>query len=786
MSGPGDPSAAQVHAQLAQGLAHHQQGRLSQAKESYQLLLEQQPAHFDALHLLGVVVLQQGDPQRAVALIGQAVGLNPDNAPAHSNLGNALSACGHHDAALESYDRAIRLQPDFAEAHNNRAGVLRTLKRYGEALKSYGKAVEIKPDFAQAHNSRGTVLKALAQYRAAVQSYDRAIELKPGYAEAHFNRGMALCEAGDAAAALDSFDRAIGLGADHALAHNGRGNALSSLKRYPAAVQSYDKAIEREPGLAQGHYNRASALRKMGSLAAALAGFDEAIRLNADFASAHYSKANVLRSLGRYRQALDSYDRAILLEPELPFLFGDRLHTKMLVCEWRNLDSEMSELSARIDRGEQAATPFPVLGLIDSPALQHRAARIFMAARYPAGGLGGAATGAQAARLRIGYYGADFHDHATAYLMAELFEQHDKTRFELYAFSFGPEKDDAMRRRIAAAFDRFIDVRHQGDEDVARLSRQLGIDIAVDLKGFTADNRAGIFRHRAAPVQVNYLGYPGTSGAAHMDYLVADRVLIPEASRTHYAEKIAYLPGSYQPNDSHRKIAGQVFTRQELGLPGTAFVFCCFNSNYKITPATFAAWMRILARVDGSTLWLLECDPAAMGNLRREAANRGVAGGRLVFAPRLPLAEHLARHRAADLFLDTLPCNAHTTASDALWAGLPVLTCAGQSFAARVAASLVHAVGLPDMAVANLAAYEELAVQLALAPGKLDALKARLARNRETADLFNTRLFTRGLEEAYSRMHLRRCAGLPADHILVELPSPGVGDNSQSIQAPRK
>ena len=351
--------------------------------------------------------------------------------------------------------------------------------------------------------------------------------------------------------------------------------------------------------------------------------------------------------------------------------------------------------------------------------------------------------------------------------MAELFERHDRSVCELIAFSFGPDTNDEMRKRLVAAFDKFINVRTHSDKDVALLSRSLGIDIAVDLKGYTRQSRPGIFSFRAAPLQVNYLGYPGTMGAEFIDYLIADATLIPEANQQHYSEKIAYLPNSYQVNDAKRPISDKAFTRKELGLPQTGFVFCCFNNNYKITPGTLDGWMRILKQVEGSVLWLLEDNPKAASNLIKEAAHRGVGAERLIFAPRMPLAEHLARHRLADLFIDTLPCNAHTTASDALWAGLPVLTCVGEAFASRVAASLLNGVQLPELITSTQSAYEARAIELATNPESLRHVKQELANHRLTTPLFDTQLFARHLEAAYTAMYERYQADLPPAHIFV-------------------
>jgi predicted O-linked N-acetylglucosamine transferase (SPINDLY family) len=345
--------------------------------------------------------------------------------------------------------------------------------------------------------------------------------------------------------------------------------------------------------------------------------------------------------------------------------------------------------------------------------------------------------------------------------MAGLFEEHDRRRFETYAFSFGPTRNDPMRLRVFRAFGKFIDVREMSDRDVARLSRELGVDIAIDLKGFTQGGRPGIFALRAAPVQVNYLGYPGTLGAEYIDYLIADRIVVPESNLAYCTERLAYLPGCYQANDRQRTIANRAFTRTELGLPQSGFVYCCFNNTYKISPEVFDSWARILRQVEGSALWLLADNPSATRNLRREAAQRGIEAQRLVFAERVPGAEHLARHRAADLFIDTVPYNAHTTASDALWAGLPLLTLQGAAFQGRVASSLLTAIGLPELVATTPQEYEAMAIRLAREPELLTYFRARLSRNRLTQPLFDTALFTRYIELAYSRMYERHCQGLP-------------------------
>lgn len=604
-----------------------------------------------------------------------------------------------------------------------------------EAAALFSCAIDSNPNEPAAHNNLGNVLKDLKRFDDALSSYDQAIKLKPDYAEAYYNRGIALKELNRWDEALDSYDRAINLKPDYADAYTNRGLALKELKRWDEALDSYDQAIKLKPGLAEAYSNRGI----------------------------------VLKNLKRLDEALDSYDRAIKLKPDLEFLYGDWLHTKMKLCDWSGAENQFAECVKKIERGEKALSPFPVLALTSSLPLQRKAAEIWVNDKHPASlALPAITKRTGHEKIRIGYYSADYHDHATAYLMAELFERHHRNRFELVAFSYGPDQKDEMRKRVSAAFDQFVDVRTKSDKEVALLSRNMEIDIAVDLKGFTQDQRVGIFSYRAAPIQVNYIGYPGTMGAEYIDYLIADCTLIPNASQQHYSEKIAYLPNSYQVNDRKRQIADKRFSREELGLPQTGFVFCCFNNNYKITPGTFDGWMRILKQAECSVLWLLEDNPTAASNLRKEAEARGVSAERLIFAKRMPLPEHLARHRAADLFIDTLPCNAHTTASDALWAGLPVLTRVGEAFASRVPASLLNAIDLPELITTTQDQYEALAVELATNPARLTDIKQKLERNRLTTPLFDTELFAKHIEAAYTQMYERYQAGLPPEHICVQ------------------
>jgi len=691
------PPAAAIAAQFERAVAHHQRGELAQAEAAYREILAHTPWHFDALHLLGIVRMQRGEHRDAIELIRKAVDIDPRN-------------------------------PNKAAALANLGIALSETGRAAEALDAFEKSLALAPRNAQTLYNLGNAQLALRDYDNALASYDRALALKPDYVAALNNRGNALAALRRAAEALVSFDRAIAIAPDSADALNNRADALLTLQRPDEALASADRALLLRPG----------------------------------FADAINSRGNALRALKRYDEAARAFAELAGAGPRFDHALGVLVDSELRASDWTNFAAHAAQVTAAVSAGRRAALPWVFLAISGSGAAQLACARTFVAERHPASASPlWRGERYRHDRIRVAYLSADFHEHATAHLMAGLFEAHDATRFEITAVSFGPDANDSMRERLRRAFPRFLDVRERSDRDVAQALRDLEIDIAVDLKGFTAGSRTGILAFRPAPLQLNYLGYPGTMGAPYVDYIVADRLVIPADREHHYTEKIARLPDAYQVNDATRPIAEATPTRTEAGLPEAGFVFCCFNSNYKITPEIFAIWMRLLERVPGSVLWLLEANAIARANLRREAERRGIAADRLIFAPTLPPDEHLARHRLADLFLDTRPVNAHTTASDALWAGLPLVTCADDAFAGRVAASLLHAVGLPELAARDPQAYESIALRVATTPSLLAELRARLARNRATHPLFDTGRYRRHLEAAYTTMWERHQGGLP-------------------------
>jgi predicted O-linked N-acetylglucosamine transferase (SPINDLY family) len=605
------------------------------------------------------------------------------------------------------------------------------------------------------------------QLLAAVAHFQRLLKDFPKEPQLLAELGTIAVELGNFEQGLVLLDKSLRICPNDADVLFNRGVALLNLKRLDAALVSYQQAITLKPDYFYAYYDLGSALQYLGRFADALKCYDCIIALQANESRAYFNRGQVLHELKHYASALADYDRALALTPDYPYLYGQRLFTKRQICDWRGSEQELAELSLKIHNKQPVATPFTVLAVADDPDLQRKAARLWVADKYPQTQANTQISKyPQHARIRIGYFSADFRHHALAFLTAELFETHDRQRFEIVAFSYGPDTQDQMRQRLDVGFDRFIDVQHLADAEVVGLARSLEIDIAVDLGGHTGDSRTGIFALRAASIQVSYLGFLGTMGAEYIDYLLADEVIIPPAARCHYDEKIVYLP-SYQVNDSKRLIAEKVFSRVELGLPEQGFVFCCFNHNYKITAETFACWMRILQRVENSVLLLLADNPLAEQNLTAAAVSLDVAADRLIFGQRLPAPEYLARYRTADLFLDTLPYNAGTTASDALWAGLPVLTCRGQTFAGRLAASLLTAIGLPELIVDTPAEFEALAVELACHAHKLAELKDRLRQNRLTTALFDTVQFTAQLEAAYILMYQHYQTGLAVADIEV-------------------
>ena len=742
--------------------------RLDEALASNDRAIEINPDYTEAYLNKGNICKELLRLDEALASYGQAILLKPDYAEAYYNSGVIFGQLKLHEQALTNYEKAITLNPNYAEAYSNRGNELIKLLRKEEALASYNQAILIKSDYAEAYYNSGVILGELKLHEQALTRYEKAITLNPNYAEAYSNRGNILKELLLTEEALASYDIAILIKPDYAEAYYNSGVILGESNRLEQALTFYEKAIDLKPDFAEAYSNRGNVLKDLHRLDESIASYDLAIEINPKFAEAYSNRGNVLKDLNLLEEALANYTKAIELRPDYEYLLGTKLHTKMLMCDWQDFEVNIEKLSVNISEGNKSSSSFSVLGFTDSLSIHHKASEIWINDKHSLNtSLGIISKIPRKEKIKIGYYSADFREHPVSYLTVEFFELHNKNQFELIAFYSGAPDSSYIQRRISLAFDEFINIRYKSDKEVAELSRAMGIAIAIDLTGLTANERVGIFAYRAAPIQLSYIGYLGTIGAEYYDYLIADKTIIPVESQIHYSEKIVYLP-SYQVNDSKRLIANKFFMKTELNLPLNGFVFCCLNNNYKILPSTFDGWMRILNAVPDSVLFLYAANKAAEVNLRMEAKKRGVNQDRLVFASRIERSEYLARYKVADLFLDTLPYNAGTTASDALWAGLPVLTCMGESFASRVAASLLNAIELPDLITSTQAEYEARAIELANNPDKLKAIKDKLQRNRLTTALFDTPRFTKNIEAAYKKMYENYHDDLPINHIYIE------------------
>jgi protein O-GlcNAc transferase len=673
----------------------------------------------------------QGEWQQALDESQQRLKTFPESAILYDIAGTCRASLMQFEVAIDNYKQALSIRPRFAEAYNNMAVALNETGNLKASVESCKQALKINSNYAEAYNNMGNALSSMGDLQAAMNSYRNALDLKPNYPDALYNIGNILKDKGDLKGAINYYNQTLKIKPNHAEAHNNMGLMLSAKGDLEAATNSYEQAITIEPSYADAYYNKGNLMAKKGDLGAAISNYKKALNINPNHQSARSNK----------------------------------LHNQAHICDWEAI-IEDQHLIPSLGIAAEAISPFVLQSLEDAPARHRVRSELFnkklhesqSSLPHPV------RPKVRPERIRVGYFSADFHQHAVAYLIAKVLETHDRNRFEIYGYSIGPYKNDEMRRRLIKAFDVFDDISEMNNEDAALLARQDRIDIVVDLTGYTQNSRQGIFAYRAAPVQINYLGYSGTMGTDFIDYIIADPIIIPTGYEHYYSECILRLPNTFLPTDNERPMSKRLFTKTELGLPETGFVFCCFNNNNKITTKEFDIWMRVLLKVEGSVLWLRNSNEWSENNLRSHAETRGVESCRIIFAGRVPMEEHLARYKLADLFLDTFAYNAHTTASEALWAGLPVVTKAGEGFSARAAASLLSAIALPELITKTRQDYESLTVYLASNPDYLAQIRKKLANNRLTTPLFDTTLYTKHLENGYQQAYQRYFdGGLPKD-----------------------
>ena len=769
------------------GLMRMQQGRPAEACDFLGEAVQISPTDLNALMNYGMALRAAGRSEEALDAFDRVLAIQPNAAEGLYNRGVALADLKRFELAVESYDRALVLQPEMVAAMVNRAVALAAMQRYDDAIAGYDRAIAMQPSNIWTLLHRGLAHRTMGRPEKALADYDRALALDPTHLDTLYNRGVVMMDLERAADALACFEAVMPAYNANAEMLNNRGVALWNLKRPAEAVESLERAIQLEPDFAEAWGNRGLALRDLKRTEEAIASFDTVLRLEPNNAVALNSRGNDLRDRKDYEAAVESYNRAIelrpdyaealvnrgytlwslkrneagtadverglALNPDYAYGRGELLHVRMFCADWHDFDSRKAELETLVLAGKKAVQPFNFQAVAQTPETARACSRNWVRDKYaqiPSRPHDPAARQGRK-KIRIGYVCGEFRLQATSILMAGVYERHDREQFEIIAIDAGYNDLTSMRTRLEQTFDRWINIANLSDQEAAEVIRDAEIDILVNLNGHFGDGRMGVFARRPAPVQVNYLGFPATLGAPYIDYILADQIVIPQDEQNFYDEQVVYLPGTYQANDDKGRDMAPAPSRAQAGLPQASFVFCNFNNAYKLTPSTFDSWMRILKQVDGSVLWLLDSPAPYAANLRREAEKRGVAGERLIFAPELPLEQHLGRLPLADLFLDGLPYNAHTTASDALWAGVPLITAKGTTFPGRVAASLLLAADLPELVTENAADFEALAVRLAKDPKALGIVRDKVAKAR-TSRLFDTALFTKTIESAYRGM----------------------------------
>ena len=710
-------------------------GNLNKSKKITEHYLIKNPKDFNALQILSGVFFKSKDFENAKLVLERLIEINPSNAQIHNNYALALFNLSEFEKALEYLNKAIKVDKKYTEAYYNRGNVFLKLQNSDLALKSFDQAIELRPDYKIALNNKGNLLKDLGKLDEALLSYQKAIKIKPTNPEEV----------------------------------NNCGNIYFEMERYDDALNYFSTAIKINPNFYQAHYNLGKVLNKIGNKNKAIECYKNSIQINDKFERSFFNLGSIYLEQKNYSEAKNCFEKVLDIKPNQDFLLGYIFYTNASLCDWSSFENLKEELENKIRDGKKVCLPFHSLALTNSPELQKIASETYFKSQFKK--IKREKTlkfNYNNKKIKVGYYSADFHSHATMYLIANLFEMHDKDKFEIIGFSYGRSPKDEMNSRVKNAFDHFFDVSEKTDKEIASFSRDLKIDIAVDLKGYTRDNRFEIFVEGCSPIQVSYLGYPGTLGSNCIDYIIADKITIPEESQNFFSEKIIYMPDTYQVNDPTIKIDSQKIKKENYGLPENKFIFCSFNQNYKITPSVYNIWIKILKETKNSIIWILSENNKSRENLLEKLNLSQIDRDRLIFAEKLSHKDHLYRLKLADLFLDTFPCNAHTTASDALRLGVPVLTYKGKTFASRVAASLNYSFGLNALIAKDEKEYLDLAVEIGNNREKSLHFKKLVNQNFDKSPLFNIKSFTKNLEKAYVKIYENYKSGMQAENLFIE------------------
>lgn len=759
---------------VIEGLKFHKQGNLLEAKKFYELALKANSNDSDALCLMGMVEYKKKNYTLSINLFKKSINAKSNFFEAYYNLSCVLKETKRFDEAVSFAKKSIEIKPSSAEAHRIYGDLLVELKYWDDAITSYEIAIKINPNNANIHFNLGYALSKIDKNDMAISNYDKAIEINSLYAEAFDNRGNVLKKVKRYGEALTSYNKAIKIKPDFALAYSNRATVLIELRMFNEAIIDCRRAIELQPDLAIAYSNLSAALYFIGQVNEALSFIKKSIKLDPNNIAYLTNIINFLNGLEKFKESLSYCKKALNINSHNVEILSIYLYIKTKICDWNNLSETIDKLKRMILEKRQYAVPLTLLSLIDDQSLHFYNTKIYTEKHYPETSKFNFNIKKNYKKICIGYYSSDFRAHATSYLMEGFLKSHDTDKFNFFGFYLSSkarkQNNDIMTEKLSNYFSKFVDVGEMDSIKIIKLSKKLQIDIAIDLNGSANIPRQDIFAGRCAPIQVNFLGYPGTMGAHYMDYIIADKIVIPKEEQVNFVEKIAYMPHSYQPNSIYEnKISKKIFSKADEKLPMNSFVFCCFNGNHKILPNVFDSWMRILKAVDDSVMWLLETSSSSQNNLHVEASKRGINPNRIIFCQRLKHDEHLARQKLADLFLDTAPYNAHTTASDSLMVGLPLITCLGQSFASRVSASILTAIEMPELITSNQKEYEKLAIELALNPNKLFFIKQKLKEKIKSAPLFNEKLYAKNIEKLYTKMFNRYAKGNNPDIIEVDL-----------------
>ena len=764
----------------------------SEVQKRCEQLLKLFPKSHDLMNFIGDMERRRGNLEAAELAFRGAVELAPQNSVYKNKVSGCLLELGFFEKAVRYIESVISIDNQNYQAYFNLGLAYRNMKKLHDALEAFDKAIELSVDHAGSYFQKGLVLLSLGRpvnarsvlEKVLVMSGDvtlthyyiaesflqesdfvnaeihlkKCIESNEKFSGAHFKLGVLFKNSGRPDAALASFKSAVRSDPNFSEAYFEMGNLFKQFNVIDHALTAFRHSVKAKPTNLLALNNLGGTLQDVGDLKGAKEVFETALNINPNDPLLHYNSANLNQTIGHYSEALEGFKKAISLNPNYTAAISKMVHLKAHMCDFSVFD-DLKPLVATLGVTGASVSPFSMLFAEDNPENQKLRAVNWANENYTTpevmakerGGYSDFSTGR---RLRVGYFTADLHDHATLFLMSGLFREHDRSRFEIFLYSYGSNKKSRLRDNTAQSIEHFFDISNSPDREVASLVEDHKLDIAIDLKGFTKNSRINLFAKRIAPVQISYLGFPGTLGTPFIDYIIADKTVIPNLHRSHYSEKIIFLPDSYQCNDNKRLISPHTTKRSDFFLPEDSFVFCCFNSNYKIGREEFKIWMHLLDEVDDSVLWLLQSNNHAIENLKKEASAANIDPDRLIFAKLLPHADHLERHRHADLFIDTFHYNAHTTASDAIWSGLPVVTKQGKQFSARVAASLLKATNLGDLVVETNAEYQALILNLANDRKKLNEIRSKMVLDLSNKPLFDTKQFTldfeKGLLECFS------------------------------------